>query len=197
MSQSKGLYDPGYEHDACGVGFVVNVNGQRSHQIVTDGITILKNLTHRGAVGGDSKTGDGTGMLVQMPHRFFAKECGRLSIALPAEGSYGVGMVFLPQEGLARKPCCTGSMSSFLTARTREPLLPDGSSRTANSSAQHQKAKSIVFEVTPSPASDSYQMTAEFLETSTTGFPASDLRPTFRLLLERAAPCNSSGGYGQ
>jgi glutamate synthase domain-containing protein 2/glutamate synthase domain-containing protein 1/glutamate synthase domain-containing protein 3 len=103
MSQSKGLYDPEYEHDACGVGFVVNVNGQRSHQIVAEGITILKNLTHRGAVGGDSKTGDGTGMLVQMPHRFFAKECGRLRIAVPAEGSYGVGMLFLPQEAIARK----------------------------------------------------------------------------------------------
>jgi glutamate synthase (NADPH/NADH) large chain len=98
-----GLYDPWFEHDACGVGFVVNVNGQRSHQIVTEGITILKNLTHRGAVGGDSKTGDGAGMLVQTPHLFFAKECARLLIALPQQGSYGAGMLFLPQDTEARK----------------------------------------------------------------------------------------------
>jgi glutamate synthase (NADPH) large chain len=98
----QGLYDPFYEHDACGVGFVVNVNGQRSHQIVTEGITILKNLTHRGAVGGDSKTGDGAGMLVQLPHLFFVNECERLRINLPKEGAYGVGMLFLPQEAQGR-----------------------------------------------------------------------------------------------
>ncbi len=99
----QGLYDPWYEHDACGVGFVVNVNGQRSHQIVTEGITILKNLTHRGAVGGDSKTGDGAGMLVQMPHLFLVKECERLRITLPPQGAYGAGMLFLPQDIQARK----------------------------------------------------------------------------------------------
>jgi glutamate synthase (NADPH/NADH) large chain len=98
----SGLYDPWYEHDACGVGFVVNVNGHRSHQIVTEGITILKNLTHRGAVGGDSKTGDGAGMLVQTPHLFFTKECARLRITLPPEGAYGAGMLFLPREDAAR-----------------------------------------------------------------------------------------------
>ena len=84
--KQQGLYDPWYEHGACGVGFVVNVNGQRSHQIVSDGITILKNLTHRGAVGGDSKTGDGAGMLVQIPHLFFANESERLRITLPPRG---------------------------------------------------------------------------------------------------------------
>jgi glutamate synthase (NADPH) large chain len=99
----QGLYDPWYEHDACGVGFVVNVNGQRSHQIVSEGITILKNLTHRGAVGGDAKTGDGAGMLVQMPHLFFTKECGRRHITLPAEGAYGAGMLFLPKDIAARE----------------------------------------------------------------------------------------------
>ena len=99
----SGLYDPWFEHDACGVGFVVNVNGQRSHQIVTEGITILKNLTHRGAVGGDSKTGDGAGMLVQTPHLFFARECARLRIALPEAGAYGAGMLFLPRDTAARK----------------------------------------------------------------------------------------------
>jgi glutamate synthase (NADPH) large chain len=94
----QGLYDPWHEHDACGVGFVVTVNGTPSHQIVVDGITILKNLQHRGAVGGDSKTGDGAGMLTQIPHLFFEKECSRLGIQLPQKGSYGVGMLFLPSD---------------------------------------------------------------------------------------------------
>ncbi|MFP4014505.1 MAG: glutamate synthase large subunit [Chitinispirillaceae bacterium] len=96
--KKHGLYDPFYEHDACGVGFVVNINGQQSHQIVTDGVTILKNLEHRGAVGGDSMTGDGAGMLLQIPHTFFARECEKLGFRLPAEGSYGVGMLFIPQD---------------------------------------------------------------------------------------------------
>ncbi len=72
--QREGLYDPSFEHSSCGVGFVVNVDGHRTHQIVTNGITILKNLVHRGAVGGDSRTGDGAGMMTQMPHRFLARE---------------------------------------------------------------------------------------------------------------------------
>ena len=99
----NGLYDPWFEHDACGVGFVVNVNGQRSHQIVHDGITILKNLAHRGAIGGDSKTGDGAGMLLQLPHLFLPGNATDSRISLPREGSYGVGMVFLPQDAGKRK----------------------------------------------------------------------------------------------
>jgi glutamate synthase (NADPH/NADH) large chain len=101
--KKQGLYDPWYEHDACGVGFVVNVNGQQSHQIVIDGLTILKNLVHRGAVGGDSKTGDGAGMLVQIPHQFFNKESERLRIPLPGTGDYGVAMFFLPPDPQKRK----------------------------------------------------------------------------------------------
>ncbi|NLE02585.1 MAG: glutamate synthase subunit alpha, partial [Fibrobacter sp.] len=101
--KKQGLYDPFWEHDACGVGFVVNVNGQRSHQIVSDGITILKKLAHRGAVGGDSKTGDGAGMLIQIPHNFLAKECSKLGIELPQEGSYGAAMLFLPQDTAKRE----------------------------------------------------------------------------------------------
>ncbi len=96
--KQHGLYDPFYEHDSCGVGFVVNINGQRSHQIVTDGITILKNLAHRGAVGGDSMTGDGAGMLLQIPHLFFSRECEKLGFRLPAEGTYGAAFLFLPQD---------------------------------------------------------------------------------------------------
>ena len=97
-AEREGLYDPFFEHASCGVGFVVNVDGRRTHQIVANGTTILKNLAHRGAVGGDSRTGDGAGMLTQVPHRFFAREAGRLGFTLPAEGSYGVAMLFLPQD---------------------------------------------------------------------------------------------------
>jgi glutamate synthase (NADPH/NADH) large chain len=112
--KKQGLYDPWYEHDACGVGFVVNINGQQSHQIVTDGLTILKNLVHRGAVGGDSKTGDGAGMLVQIPHRFFNKEGERLRITLPETGEYGVAMLFLPPDPQKRKTAESIVASSIL-----------------------------------------------------------------------------------
>lgn len=98
MIQKQGLYNPRNEHDNCGVGFVVNVDGQRSRRIVTDALSILKNLEHRGAVGGDSKTGDGAGMLVQIPHEFLKKTCAGCKITLPAAGEYGAGMLFLPQE---------------------------------------------------------------------------------------------------
>ena len=91
----KGLYSPSLEHDACGVGFVVKVDGTRSHQIVSDGVQILCNLVHRGAVGGDQKTGDGAGMILQMPHKFF---CKGMNFKLPEEGRYGAGMLFLPQK---------------------------------------------------------------------------------------------------
>lgn len=101
--KKQGLYDPFYEHDSCGVGFVVNVNGERSHQIVIDGITILKNLAHRGAVGGDSKTGDGAGMLLQIPHDFFVKESKKLGFNLPQEGTYGVAKLFLPMDPAKRE----------------------------------------------------------------------------------------------
>ncbi|MBD3314770.1 MAG: glutamate synthase large subunit [Chitinivibrionales bacterium] len=103
MQQRKqGLYDPAFEHDACGVGFVANVNGRRSHQIVLDGVTILKNLVHRGAVGGDMKTGDGAGMIVQIPHDFFVGRTKKLGFTLPEAGSYGVGMLFMPNDEKAR-----------------------------------------------------------------------------------------------
>ncbi|HNX68484.1 MAG TPA: glutamate synthase large subunit [Candidatus Omnitrophota bacterium] len=90
-----GLYHPSQEHDACGVGFVAKIDGTRSHRIVRDGVQILCNLVHRGAVGGDQKTGDGAGMILQIPHQFFARV---LKFKLPAEGHYGAGMLFLPQN---------------------------------------------------------------------------------------------------
>jgi glutamate synthase (NADPH) large chain len=95
MRKKSGLYDPFFEHDACGVGFVANIDGTVSHGIVEEGITILKNLEHRGAIGGDQKTGDGAGMLVQIPDSFFRKVSG---CALPEKGSYCVGSFFLPPD---------------------------------------------------------------------------------------------------
>ncbi len=95
---AQGLYDPLNERDACGVGFIVNLHNKKSHRIIEDGLRIVENLTHRGAVGADPKMGDGAGMLVQIPHRFFAGEAKRLGFALPAPGHYAVGHVFMPQD---------------------------------------------------------------------------------------------------
>ncbi len=92
MMKARGLYDPAFEHDACGVGFIVRINGEKSHDIIEKGVEILCNLEHRGAVGGDLKTGDGAGMLMQIPHAFLDKAT---TFKLPPEGEYGVGMLFL------------------------------------------------------------------------------------------------------
>src|SRR5688572_32495550 len=98
-SDQRGLYRPSEEHDACGVGFVANIKGARSHQIVRSALDLLINLEHRGACGSDPDTGDGAGILVQMPDRFFRKT---LPFALPPAGSYGAGLVFLPPDANAR-----------------------------------------------------------------------------------------------
>ncbi len=99
------LYDPRNEHDACGLGFIVNVRGEKSHEIVTQGIRILINLTHRGASGSDPETGDGAGVTIQIPHEFFLKECKKFGFSLPAPGQYGVGMIFLPVDPQSRLQC--------------------------------------------------------------------------------------------
>ena len=101
----QGLYDPQFEHDACGVGFVVNIKGKQSHEIVRQGITVLMNLNHRGACGCEANTGDGAGILLQLPHRFFAQETAGSSIQLPAQGGYGTGIFYFPQESRRRKNC--------------------------------------------------------------------------------------------
>jgi glutamate synthase (ferredoxin) len=98
----QGLYVPEFEHDSCGVGFVVNLNGHRSHQIVLDALTALENLSHRGASGSEVNTGDGAGLLIQMPHDFFQRECARLGIRLPKAGQYGAGLLFAPPDPRAR-----------------------------------------------------------------------------------------------
>nr|WP_201274067.1 glutamate synthase large subunit [Microvirga brassicacearum] len=100
---AQGLYDPAREKDACGVGFIADMKNRRTHTIVEQGLAILENMDHRGAVGADPKSGDGCGILVQIPHRFFAAECAKLGIWLPEEGQYGVGHLFMPRdlEGIA------------------------------------------------------------------------------------------------
>jgi glutamate synthase (NADPH/NADH) large chain len=96
LPAAQGLYDPRHEHDACGVGFVANIEGKPSHQIIRKGLQILINLTHRGACGCDPNTGDGAGILMQIPHAFFEREALRLGFHFPGPGEYGVGMIFLP-----------------------------------------------------------------------------------------------------
>ena len=100
-----GLYSPELEHDSCGVGVVANITGERSHQIIEESLQVLVNLGHRGACGRDPETGDGAGMLIQMPHQFFQREAEVLQFALPGPEEYGVGMVFLPPEPNAESAC--------------------------------------------------------------------------------------------
>src|SRR3954447_19289353 len=98
LPRPEGLYDPGKEKDACGVLFLAEMKNRKSHAIVEQGLAILKNLAHRGAVGADPMMGDGCGILVQIPHRFYAEECSRLGIALPEAGHYGIGHLFMPRD---------------------------------------------------------------------------------------------------
>ena len=105
LPQKQGLYDPQFEHDSCGVGFVCNIKGKKSHDIVRQGLEVLRRLSHRGATGADPKTGDGAGLLIQFPHEFFVSVCGKENIALPKEGEYASGLVFLPQDAKERRFC--------------------------------------------------------------------------------------------
>ncbi|TVQ04758.1 MAG: glutamate synthase large subunit [Balneolaceae bacterium] len=101
----QGLYNPDHEHDACGIGFVVNIKGKQSNTIVKQALTVLRNLDHRGATGSEPDSGDGAGILMQIPHRFFKKSCEGLGIELPERGKYGVGMFFFPGDREDRRPC--------------------------------------------------------------------------------------------
>jgi glutamate synthase (NADPH) large chain len=100
-----GLYCPEFEHDACGIGFRAHLKGRRSHKIVSDAITMLERMDHRGACGCDPNTGDGAGILLQIPHEFFIEQCSLLGFALPPGGEYGVGMVYFPKDALVREEC--------------------------------------------------------------------------------------------
>lgn len=101
LPPKQGLYNPDFEHDACGIGFVAHVEGTASHSIVKQGLSMLCRLEHRGGQGSDPLTGDGAGIMVQLPHEFFQLACSQLSI--PNKGEYGVGMLFLPRESEKRE----------------------------------------------------------------------------------------------
>jgi glutamate synthase (ferredoxin) len=103
IAPAGGLYDPAHEHDACGVGFVVDIKGRKSHQIIRQALEVLTNLQHRGACGCEANTGDGAGILIQVPDRFLRREAARLGFELPAAGDYGVGTVFLPHDAAERR----------------------------------------------------------------------------------------------
>ncbi len=105
IPDKQGLYDPINEHDACGVGFITHIKGQKSHDIIGKGLEILRNITHRGAVGADPLAGDGAGILIQIPDRFLREEAAGIGIALPEPGQYGVGMIFLPRNPEHRATC--------------------------------------------------------------------------------------------
>jgi glutamate synthase (NADPH/NADH) large chain len=104
-AQQYGLYTPTNEHDACGIGFIAHIKGCKSHSIVKQGLLILKNLAHRGAVGADTLMGDGAGILIQLPDQYYREEMAEQSVELPPPGEYGVGMIFLPQENASRTAC--------------------------------------------------------------------------------------------
>jgi glutamate synthase (NADPH/NADH) large chain len=105
MASKTGLYHPSYEHDACGIGFVANIKGNKSHQYISDALTVLENMEHRGACGCDANSGDGAGIMIQMPHEFFFDECVKLGVHLPSFGKYGVGVIFFPKEIRLREEC--------------------------------------------------------------------------------------------
>jgi glutamate synthase domain-containing protein 2/glutamate synthase domain-containing protein 1/glutamate synthase domain-containing protein 3 len=115
---AQGLYDPQWEHDACGVGFLANLDGQPTHEIVARGVETLQNLLHRGAVGGDQKTGDGAGLLLQIPDAFLREELKERGVVLPKAGTYGVGMFFMPRD----TACCATCMSAVVAAVKGEGL---------------------------------------------------------------------------
>ena len=113
-----GLFDPALEKDSCGVGFIADIKGRKSHKIVEDALTILVNLEHRGAVGADPRAGDGAGILVQTPHKFFAKKAAELGFTLPPPGHYAVGVLFLPHDAGWRQEI----MDTYAAVAAREGM---------------------------------------------------------------------------
>ena len=139
MSRNQGLYRPEFERDSCGIGFVANIKGNKSHQVISDALTILENMEHRGACGCESNTGDGAGILIQTPHAFFFDECLKMGVHLPAFGRYGVGMVFFPQELRLREECrdiftrATEELGMEVLAWRKVPVNPQNIGFTARS----------------------------------------------------------------
>ena len=116
---AAGLYDPAQEHDACGIGFVANMHGAKSHEIVDQALQILLNLDHRGAVGADPTMGDGAGLLIQTPHDLLAQVAPEAGIELPAFGSYAAANVFLPRDASLRRRCEEGALMKVFARSVR------------------------------------------------------------------------------
>lgn len=134
---SGGLYSSSFERDACGIGFVANIKGNKSHQIIGDALTVLENMEHRGACGCESNTGDGAGIMIQVPHEFFFDECIKLGIHLPSYGRYGVGVLFFPQDIRLREECrdifnrTADKLGLEILAYRKVPVNTDGIGPTA------------------------------------------------------------------
>ncbi len=137
MASNIGLYSPDFERDACGIGFVANIKGNKGHQIVSDALTVLENMEHRGACGCESNTGDGAGIMIQTPHEFFFDECIKLGIHLPSFGKYGVGVIFFPREIRLREECrdifnrTAEKLGLEVLVYRKVPVNPDGVGPTA------------------------------------------------------------------
>src|SRR6201994_4463908 len=137
MEQNQGLYRPSFERDSCGIGFVANIKGNKSHQIISDALTILEHMEHRGACGCEINTGDGAGIMIQIPHEFFFDECIRLGIHLPAYSKYGVGMLFFPRDIRLKEECrdifsrSAEKLGLEILGYRKVPVTPDGIEPTA------------------------------------------------------------------
>jgi glutamate synthase (NADPH) large chain len=137
MASNMGLYSPEFERDACGIGFVANIKGNKSHQNVSDALTVLENMEHRGACGCESNTGDGAGIMIQTPHEFFFDECIKLGVHLPSFGKYGVGVIFFPRDIRLREECrdifnrSAEKLGLEILAYRKVPVHTDGIGSTA------------------------------------------------------------------
>ncbi|HVZ56474.1 MAG TPA: glutamate synthase large subunit, partial [Chitinophagaceae bacterium] len=134
---NNGLYNASFERDACGIGFVANIKGNKSHQVISDALTVLENMEHRGACGCENNTGDGAGIMLQTPHEFFFDECIKLGVHLPSYGRYGVGVIFFPREIRLREECrdifnrSAEKLGLEILAYRKVPVNPDGVGPTA------------------------------------------------------------------
>ncbi|HLF32740.1 MAG TPA: hypothetical protein VI583_00795, partial [Cyclobacteriaceae bacterium] len=136
-NRTKSLYIPEMEHDSCGIGFIASLKYKRTHKLVSDALTMLQNMEHRGGCGCEPETGDGAGILLQIPHEFFVKECNKIGITLPEKGKYGVGMVFFPKNAVAQEECKTilnlniMKLGFELLGYRKVPVNPVGIGKTA------------------------------------------------------------------
>src|SRR6478735_5300198 len=137
MASNNGLYHPSFEHDSCGIGFVADIKARKSHQIISDALTVLENMEHRGACGCENNTGDGAGIMFQMPHEFFFDECVKLGVHLPSYKKYGVGVIFFPKDIRLKEECrsifsrCAEKLGIEVLAWRKVPVNTDNIGKTA------------------------------------------------------------------